>query len=205
MIGIGKLKNKNGVSFLIALLFFLICGLAGSAILSISRSYGRYAATKPNRVRERLALMSAMEFMKGQLELCSGFWDLEFLEENTENGFQGQLLKELEEFCDKYSENPYGAVQKRIVNISLEDGEQGEWSMPIVEAVMIFRSQDSEEEIMDEVEENRIDICVEIQFGLEEKKNMLLRMEASGFIRYEKDDYLEVWWEEITSLSTEEE
>ena len=77
--------------------------------------------------------------------------------------------------------------------------------MPIVEAVMIFRSQDSEEEIMDEVEENRIDICVEIQFGLEEKKDTLLRMEASGFIRYEKDDFLEVWWEEITSLSTEEE
>lgn len=182
-----------------ALVLFLICALAGSAILSITQSYGRYAATKPQRARERLAVISAGEFMKRQLELCSGFWDLEFLEEQGENGFQVQLLKDLERFCSRYSENPFGAVQKRVVKISLEDGEEGEWNLPGIEAVMVFRGQDSDEDALDEGDENRIDICVELQFCLKEKNDILLKMEASGVILYEKDDFLEIWWEDITS------
>lgn len=198
MSGIEKIKSRHGVSFLMALLFFLTCALLGSTMLSMAQVYGKRTVAKPEREARYLAAASAMELVRGQLEACAGLWDVGSTDGmEVENGLQRQLLKEIKGFCIAYRENPYGAVRRRLWSLSLEDDGGGRWKLPQVEAAMTFRSQDFPEDAFGALEENRIPLQIETVFSLAEEEGGVMSLSAVGTVAYEEDGYMEIWWEEI--------
>lgn len=67
-----KLNNKRGVSIMLALFLFIICALAGTAaVTSANANRGRYAYLRHYQ-QEYLAVTSAAELIKGQMEAGAG-------------------------------------------------------------------------------------------------------------------------------------
>jgi len=190
------MKTKRGMSFVMALVFFLTCALLGTAMLSMAQSYGKRIVKKQKKEEEYLAVVSAMELVKEQLESCGGAWDLELLD--TEQELQGQILKEIRNFCIAYENNLYGAQRKRILSISLEEDEKERWKQSEVTAVMTFQGLDLWDPLPEDMEEHQIPLCIEIMFSLaDEEEEPLMSLNAAGVIIYEEDDYMEIEWEEI--------
>ena len=118
-----KMRSQKGASLFLALIFFLVCALAGLAVLSTAQSYEKRTGTKAKEQSEYLALLSAVEFLKGQLELCEGEWnpDTSGMDAEIENKVQRELLVTIQEFCKDYVNHPAKAEKEIYLTIALKN------------------------------------------------------------------------------------
>ena len=114
-----KMRSQKGASLFLVLIFFLVCVLAGLAVLSTAQSYEKRTGTKAKEQSEYLALLSAVEFLKGQLELCEGEWnpDTSGMDAEIENKVQRELLVTIQEFCKDYVNHPAKAEKEIYLTI----------------------------------------------------------------------------------------
>lgn len=202
---IEKIKDSNGASMVLALIFFLVCALTGSAILSIARSYEKRTVTDFEKEGEYLAALSAAEFLKEQLDGCQGTWNIDESgidpEAETENRVREQLLEMLDESCREYRKYRTGRKKEIYLNLTLENEDDESWTMPEIE-VRIMMESDGEEENMenlpDEAEEFMLAVSIKAEFFLGGENKKIMSLTAIGVVDYYDGDMLEVYWEEMT-------
>lgn len=201
-----KLRSQKGASLFLALLFFLVCALAGLAILSTAQSYGKRAGTKAEEEAGYLALLSAVEFLKGQLNLCEGQWNTDAsgmdVDAETENRVQKELLDAIHEFCYDYVNHPAKAEKEIYLTIALKDelAEElnGNQAMPDVE-VRIIIEPDTKEKEWPEEQDEEIPIHIKAACSLKEKSGSTMSLTVTGTIVYQTEEWMEICWEEMAA------
>ena len=192
-----KMKSQKGASLFLALMFFLICSLAGCAILTIAKAYEKRTAVRPEEERQYLAVLSAAEFLKEQLASCEGQWSLGLsgidLEKETENEVHKALLETLYAFCREYAKHPAAAKKELGLEIALKDHPDPVWAMPDVKVKITLEADDRWETS----EEGVAPIGLEALFFLEEEKNSSMSLRVTGTVIYEADALMEVYWERM--------
>lgn len=156
-----KMRSQKGASLFLALIFFLVCALAGLAVLSTAQSYEKRMGTKAKEESEYLALLSAVEFLKVQLKLCEGEWNLNTsgmdMDAEIENKVQRELLDTIHEFCKDYINHPAKAEKEIYLTIALKDELAEDLNenqvMPDVEVCIIVEPDTKGEEQPEEQDE----------------------------------------------------
>lgn len=201
---IERIKNHNGASMVLALIFFLVCALAGSAILSIARSYEKRTVTDFEKEGEYLAALSAAEFLKAQLDGCQGTWNIDESgidpEAETENRVREQLLELLDEICREYQKYRTGRKKEIDLKLALENEADEGWTIPEIEVHIIMESDDEEENpenLPEELEEFMLPVSIKAEFFLAGENKKIMSLTAIGVVDYYEGDMLEVYWEEI--------
>lgn len=201
-----KMRSQKGASLFLALMFFLVCALAGLAILSTAQSYEKRIGTKAKEESEYLALLSAVEFLKGQLKLCEGEWNLDIsgvdMDTETENRVQRELLDMIHEFCKDYVNHPAKAEKEIYLTIALKD-ELAEdikenRAMPDVE-VHIIVEPDAKGKEWTEEQDEKIPIHIKAVCSLKEKDSSTMSLTVTGMIIYQTEEWMEVYWEEMVT------
>lgn len=210
-----KLKSQGGASLLLALMFFLICALAGSVVLSIAQTYEKRTAANLQEEREYLAVLSAAEFLKGQLKLCEGQWNLDGsgfgVDAPADNRVQKELLETICEFCRNYV--TYGAEPESQMNlkIGLEDEGDVNRTMPDAQVRIVLESpgeisaETPEEGMIKDRDDmdggseegggRQIPIRITAECFIEGKEKSGTRLSAEGTAVYEDKEMMEIHWD----------
>lgn len=201
-----KMRSQKGASLFLALMFFLVCALAGLAILSTAQSYEKRTGTKAKEEFEYLALLSAVEFLKGQLKLCEGEWNLDTfgmdMDAEIENRVRRELLDTIHELCTDYVNNLAKAEKEIYLTIALKDELAEDLrenrAMPDVE-VHIIVELDAEGKERPEEQEEEIPIHIKAVCSLEEKNSSTMSLTVTGIIIYQPEEWMEIYWEEMVT------
>lgn len=171
-----KWKSCGGASFVLALVFLLVCSLAGASILTMAQAYGKRIDRERRKEAEYLAVMSAVEFVREQIQASNGLWENGLLEEQAENEVQKELLREVMEVCRAYGEHDTAGASC-ILKLSLGDrgnSDQGMEDMNVrlslvIEETMehtleIGMPESKEKDAGAEVMESRVPVLMKAEF-----------------------------------------
>lgn len=201
-----KMRSQKGASLFLALVFFLVCALAGLAVLSTAQSYEKRTGTKAKEESEYLALLSAVEFLKGQLKLCEGEWNPDIsgvdMDAETENRVQRELLDTILEFCKDFVNHPAKAEKEIYLTIALKDelaeGLKENQVMPDVE-VHIIVEPDTKGRERPEEQDEEISIHIKAVCSLKGKNSSTMSLTVTGIIIYQPEEWMEIYWEEMVT------
>lgn len=190
-----RIRSNSGATILLALLFFLLCAMAGSIILSAgSAAAGRISGLKESE-QAFYSVTSAAQVMRDEIE------GQEF-QAYTEDG--GKPI---------YTVEPDSKIAKILmsaVKAVYEDNQSK------AEATFTIRPQDSQKNVLGTVTANLImtdDYKIEITFNIESSEKYVCRLTAKAIVnrtttRYEEEKEgqlveierqdLQVYWNECT-------
>ncbi|WP_419023412.1 hypothetical protein [Emergencia sp.] len=190
-----RIRSNSGATILLALLFFLLCAMAGSIILSAgSAAAGRISGLKESE-QAFYSVTSAAQVMRDEIE------GQEF-QAYTEDG--GKPI---------YTVEPDSKIAKILmsaVKAVYEDNQSK------VEETFTIRPQDSQKNVLGTVTANLImtdDYKIEITFNIESSEKYVCRLTAKAIVnrtttRYEEEKEgqlveierqdLQVYWNECT-------
>lgn len=190
-----RIRSNSGATILLALLFFLLCAMAGSIILSAgSAAAGRISGLKESE-QAFYSVTSAAQVMRDEIE------GQEF-QAYTEDG--GKPI---------YTVEPDSKIAKILmsaVKAVYEDNQSK------AEETFTIRPQDSQKNVLGTVTANLImtdDYKIEITFNIESSEKYICRLTAKAIVnrtttRYEEEKEgqlveierqdLQVYWNECT-------
>lgn len=190
-----KMRSQNGMSLVLALIFFLACALSGSMLLAIARTYEKRMVAEAKET-EYLAAFSAAEFLKSQLDGCQGSWSLDetkiIMEPDIDNKVQRELLETICKFCKGYETHPAGIKKELSLTFTLEDEKGESRIMPEIQVRITIES-----DAKADATESKIPIELRATLSLEGEENRIMRLTAMGIACYEDGESLELYWEEM--------
>lgn len=75
-----KLRSERGISMIFALLLMLLCSVLGILILGLAKLQVSRSEIDYQHEQQRLAAVSAVNVVTGQLAICSDVWDMNMLD-----------------------------------------------------------------------------------------------------------------------------
>ena len=189
-----RIRSNSGATILLALLFFLLCALAGSIILSAgSAAAGRISGLKETE-QSFYSVTSAAQIMREEIE--------------------GQEFQAYTEDGGTYTAVPDSEIKKILIDAVIEIYERKKAESG--ETLTFYPSSETLTDVMGKVIANFImtdDYRIEITFSMEKSKKYICKLTAKAIVnrrtsRYEEEkdgklvevkrEDIHVYWNECT-------